>query len=79
MSLISRSWLTAMQDKRGGKRGKKKSSKTTIDEAGFDKEHDYMEEQYIKRTFGSKSIGLGTGESKAMVGANGEVTQKASL
>ena len=46
-----------MQGNRGGKRQKKKTPKTDEDDAGFDKEHDYMEE-YIKKNFGTKSIGL---------------------
>ena len=67
-----------MQEKRGGKRTKKKTPKTDEDDTGFDKEHDYMEE-YIKKNFGMKSIGLGVGESKTMVALTGEITQKVTI
>ena len=78
MSLISRSWLTAMQGKRGGKRQKKKTPRTDEDDAEFDQEHDYMEE-FIMKTYGTKTIGLGTGQSKALLGVTGEITQKATI
>ena len=67
-----------MQGKRGGKCQKKKTPKMDEDDAGFDKEHDYMEE-YIMKTYGTKSVGHGTFQPRMAVSVPGEVTQKASI
>ena len=75
---FDRSFLAVMQGNGGGKVAKKKSTKTAIDDAGFDKEHDYMEE-YIMKTYGTKSVGHGTFQPRMAVSVPGEVTQKASI
>ena len=75
---FDKAFLAMMQGKRGGKRQKKKTPRTDEDDAEFDQEHDYMEE-FIMKTYGTKTIGLGTGQSKALLGVTGEITQKATI
>ena len=76
---FDKAFLAMMQGSGGGKVPKKKAAKKATDDAGFDKEHDYMEE-YIMKTYGTKSVGLGTCPPRMSTGVPGEVvTQEAAI